>query len=187
MPARLDLESFYGKTVPDIIAPHLRVLFCGINPSLMSAARRCHFARPGNRFWPALYLSGFTTRLLRPDENRELLKYGLGITNLVARATRGAAELSPGEFVRGARTLADKCRKYHPRFVAVLGLGAYRVGFDEPRAKLGVQQRRIGGGAVYVLPNPSGLNAHFTPKRFAEVFQAFRQYVEHCEAVESEP
>lgn len=177
----LDLEQFYGKTIPDIIAPGLRVLFCGINPSLTSAARGCHFARPGNRFWPALHASGFTPRLVRPEENRILLEYGLGITNLVPRATRNAGELENEEFVQGAANLTRKARKYRPLFVAVLGLGAYRVGFGEPKAKLGPQQRRIGEARVYVLPNPSGLNAHFTPQRFGAVFAAFREHVERVQ------
>lgn len=172
------LESFYGKTIRDIVAPDLRVLFCGINPSLTSAARRCHFARPGNRFWPALHLSGFTPRLLRPQENRALLDYGLGVTNLVAGATRNAGELTPEELRRGALTLSRKCKRLRPRFVAVLGVGAYRLGFVEPAAVLGPQQRRIGDARLYVLPNPSGLNAHFTPRQLGELFGKFREHVD---------
>jgi TDG/mug DNA glycosylase family protein len=173
-----DLEAFYGKSIPDIIAPRLRVLFCGINPSLTSAARNCHFARPGNRFWPALHLSGFTPRQIPPAENRELLDYGLGVTNLVARATRNAGELAVDEYRAGVAALARKCQRYQPAFVAVLGIGAYRAGFQEPAAKLGPQPRQLGGARLYVLPNPSGLNAHFTPAQLGRLFAHFREHVE---------
>lgn len=173
-----DLDRYYGKTIPDIIQADLRVLFCGINPSLTSAAMKCHFARSGNRFWPALFQSGFTPRLIAPVENRELLKYGLGVTNLVARATRNAGELRDEEFRAGVATLARKCRKYRPAFVAVLGVGAYRAGFGEPAAALGPQQRMIGPARLYVLPNPSGLNAHFTPRQLGALFASFRAHVE---------
>ena len=175
---RDELEAFYGRTIRDILAPDLRVLFCGINPSLMSAARKCHFARPGNRFWPALHRSGFTPRQFEPAQNEELLKHGLGVTNLVARATRNAGELEAHEYVQGVKTLARKCSRYRPRFVAVLGVGAYRLGFNEPAATLGPQERRIGGARLYVLPNPSGLNAHFSPAQLTVLFRTFREHVE---------
>ena len=137
------------------------MLFCGINPGLYSAATGNHFARPGNRFWPALYAAGFTARLLHPSEKAELLKSGYGLTNLVARATASADELAPAEFVAGRRRLAIKVRRYRPRIVAFLGLGAYRHAFGRPQATLGPQAERFEGAAVWVLPSPSGLNANY--------------------------
>jgi TDG/mug DNA glycosylase family protein len=149
-----------AKPLPDVIAPDLEVLFCGINPSLMSAARGHHFARPGNRFWPALHLAGLTPRRLAPEEDRELLGFGLGVTNLVDRPTRAAAELSPEELRAGADALAQLVARHRPRVLAVLGVTAWRRGFDRPRAVLGLQPERIGGAVTWVAPNPSGLNAH---------------------------
>ena len=164
--------------MPDLIAPHLRVLFCGINPSLYSGAVGCHFARPGNRFWPALYAAGFTERLLSPFEEGELLKGGYGITNVVERATATAAELEAREFAEGGRRLAAKIRRYRPRFLAVLGIGAYRAAFGLPQARLGRQDETLGVSVVWVLPNPSGLNAHYQPKDLARVFGELRAAVE---------
>jgi len=166
-----------GNTVSDVIAPGLTVLFCGINPGLYSAWARHHFARPGNRFWPALYASGFTDRLLRPEEESELLRLGYGITNLVERATLGSGELSRKELRAGAKVFERKVRQYHPRAVAVLGVSAYRLAFDLPKASMGLQPDRLGESLVWVLPNPSGLNAHFTPKALAKMFREFRQSV----------
>jgi TDG/mug DNA glycosylase family protein len=137
------------------------VLFCGINPGLVSAAKGHHFARPGNRFWPALHLSGFTPRQLLPAEQAELLHYGLGITNLVDRATARAEELSRDEMVAGAVTLRAKVRRHQPAWLAVVGITAYRIGFVDKTARLGRQPGRLGHTGVWVLPNPSGLNAHF--------------------------
>jgi TDG/mug DNA glycosylase family protein len=173
-PSKEDLLAAAGKKVPDVIAPGLQVLFCGINPGLYSAYTGRHFARPGNRFWPALFASGFTGRLLRPDENHELLRLGCGITNLVGRATAAADELTREELLAGCRRLREKIRKYQPRAVAVLGLVAYRMAFECPGAKIGAQPERIEGALVWVLPNPSGLNAHFTPKTLAALFREFR-------------
>lgn len=173
-PTREELLAAAAKTVPDVIARDLDVLFCGINPGLYTAAVGHHFARPGNRFWPALYASGFTPRLMRPDEERELLPLGLGITNLVARASARADELRPEEFRAGARLLEGKARRFRPRWIALLGVQAYRVAFDEPRAAIGAQARTIGASRVWLLPNPSGLNAHFTPAQLGEAFAAFR-------------
>src|SRR5436853_3005241 len=133
-PTKADLLAAAGKTLPDIIAPNLRVLFCGINPGLYTAAVQQHFGRPGNRFWPVLHRAGFTPRLFRPSEQWELLPLGYGITNLVARATAAAAELSDGELAAGARRLERKVRRYSPRVLAVVGIGAYRTGFARPRA-----------------------------------------------------
>ncbi|WSA96765.1 G/U mismatch-specific DNA glycosylase [Streptomyces sp. NBC_01795] len=161
--------------MPDVSAPGLRVLFCGINPGLLSAATGHHFARPGNRFWPTLHASGFTPRRLAPEEERELLSYGLGITNVVARATARADELAPAEFTEGGRLLEAKVTRLRPRLLAVLGITAYRAAFDERKASVGPQERRIGGSRVWLLPNPSGLNAHFPPPRLAEEFRRLRE------------
>ena len=148
------------KPLPDVVAPDLDVLFCGINPSLLSAERGHHFARPGNRFWPAIHLAGFTPRRFAPDEDRELLRLGLGITNVADRPTRTAAELTPEELRAGAAALADLVAEFRPRVLAVLGVTAWRVAFERPRAVLGPQPERIGGVTTWVAPNPSGLNAH---------------------------
>ncbi|HEV7905404.1 MAG TPA: G/U mismatch-specific DNA glycosylase [Pyrinomonadaceae bacterium] len=164
--------------MPDVIAPDLRVLFCGINPGLYTAATGYHFARPGNRFWPALYAAGFTRRLLSPAEEHELLLDGYGITNVVARATATAAELSAEEYVEGGRRLKAKVRRYRPKFIAVLGVGAYRTAFDQPKATLGLQPAGMGETRVWVLPNPSGLNAHYQPKDLARLFRELRLAVE---------
>ena len=169
-PTPQQLLAGRDKIVPDLIRPGLRVLFCGINPGLYSAAVRHHFARPGNRFWPALRDSGFTDRLLSPFEERELLEAGLGVTNVVCRATASADELSRDELTDGARKLQTKVRQYKPRALAVLGIGAYRTAFAERDARLGLQAKGIGTTYVWVLPNPSGLNAHYQPKDLARLF-----------------
>jgi len=164
-------------TVGDVIAPGLWVLFCGINPGTLSGATGHHFARPGNRFWPTLHRAGFTPRQLRPDEEQELLDYGLGITNLAARVTASAAELTPEDLRSGARQLVAKLETYRPAVLAVLGISAFRIAFGQPRAALGRQEARIGPALVWLLPNPSGLNAHYTPAALAEVYRAFRMEV----------
>jgi double-stranded uracil-DNA glycosylase len=146
------------------------VLFCGINPGLYSAATGNHFARPGNRFWPALHRSGFTPRLLQPWEKDELLRGGYGLTNLVGRATASAEELRPAEFVAGRRRLALKVRRYRPRTVAFLGLGAYRYAFARPAAGVGQQPESFEGAAVWVLPSPSGLNANYQMPALVQLF-----------------
>lgn len=169
-----------GKTVRDVIAPDLRVLFCGINPGLYTAAVGHHFARPGNRFWPTLYAAGFTPRLLPPHEQRLLLEYGYGLTNLVARATVGADELTKEELAAGGKKLAAKVRRYRPRCLAVLGMGAYRSAFGRPKAPLGRQAERLGEALLWVLPNPSGLNANYQREALARLFAEMRQAV--CEA-----
>nr|WP_241266090.1 G/U mismatch-specific DNA glycosylase [Streptomyces boncukensis] len=163
--------------VPDVAAPGLDVLFCGINPGLMSAATGHHFARPGNRFWPALHASGFTPRLLRPDEERELPAYGLGITNVVARATARADEIGDEEFREGGRLLRRKVARLRPRWLAVVGVTAYRTAFGDRSARVGPQDVTIGSTRVWVLPNPSGLNAHWTPAALAEEFARLRAAV----------
>jgi TDG/mug DNA glycosylase family protein len=171
-PSKADLAAAAGGRVPDVIGPGLRVLFVGINPGPYSAAVGHHFARPGNRFWRALHLSGLTPRLLSPAEERTLLRYGLGITNLVDRATAAAAELGREELVHGARRLEAKVRRHRPRLVAVLGLGAHRAAFARPRARIGPQPEPIGGAPAWVLPNPSGLNARFQLPALAALFAA---------------
>jgi TDG/mug DNA glycosylase family protein len=177
-PGRADLFAAKDKTVRDVIAPRLRVLFCGINPGLYSGATGHHFARPGNRFWPTLHQSGFTPRQFHPSEERELLSYGYGITNLVPRATATADELSPLELVAGQRRLKSRVRRYQPRVVAVLGISAYRTAFAQKIASLGEQPERLEDAIVWVLPNPSGLNAHYQLVDLVEHFRMLRQVVE---------
>jgi TDG/mug DNA glycosylase family protein len=174
-PNRAELAAAAGKTVPDVIAKDLLVLFCGINPGLYSAATGHHFARPGNRFWPALHRSGFTAHQLRPDEEKQLLSLGFGVTNLVARATTGADELSRDELAAGRRKLASKVKRFAPRVVAILGIGAYRAGFDRPDAILGLQPEGLGGSRIWVLPNPSGLNAHYSLDECVRLFRKLRR------------
>jgi double-stranded uracil-DNA glycosylase len=173
-PTPAELRAAAGRTIRDVIAPGLRVLFCGINPGLYSAAVGHHFARPGNRFWPTLFAAGFTERLLTPHEERELLSRGYGITNVVARSSGAADELTDAELADGGRKLATKVRRYKPDILAVLGVGAYRVAFARPKATLGVQPERLGDTAVWVLPNPSGLNAHYRPSDFVQLFRTLR-------------
>ena len=174
-PTRAELLAAAGRTLRDVIAPGLRVLFCGINPGLYSAATGHHFARPGNRFWPALHAAGFSRRLLHPSEERELLDSGYGITNLVARSTASADELAPEEFVAGHRRLAAKARRYGPRIVAVLGVGAYRTAFRQPGATLGLQPTALSGAQLWVLPNPSGLNANHQLPALVRLFRDLRK------------
>lgn len=170
-----ELENAKGRRLRDVIGAGLGVLFCGINPSLYSAAVGHHFARPGNRFWPALFGGGFTDRLLWPGEDRLLLEYGCGVTNLVARATVAADELSDEELRAGAAALGRKVRKYRPRWVAFVGIGAYRVGFGEKKAVVGRQERTIGGSGVWVLPNTSGLNANHQVGELGRLFGELRK------------
>lgn len=174
-PSAEDLRAAVGRTLTDVVARNLDVLFCGINPGLYSAATGHHFARPGNRFWPALHAAGFTPRKLQPWEERELLTCGCGITNLVARATVGADELGADELRAGRKRLERKVRRYQPLLVAVVGIGAYRTAFDRPRAILGLQEDRLAGALVWVLPNTSGLNANHRPADFTAAFAALRR------------
>ncbi len=177
-PAPAELAAAAGGVIPDVIGPGLQVLFAGINPGLYSAATGHHFARPGNRFWPALHASGFTSRQLRPDEQDQLLALGLGITNVAARATARADELTPGELRAGGAILAAKTARLRPRWLAVLGVTAYRVAFGRAGAAVGPQDGAIGGVPVWVLPNPSGLNALWTAPKLAEAFRDLRLHVE---------
>jgi len=171
-PTRAEVSAAAGKTVPDLIRPRLKVVFCGINPGLYSAATGHHFARPGNRFWRALHAAAFTERVLSPWEEQLLLERGCGITNLVPRATASAAELAPEELGAGRRRLERTAHRYAPRWVAVLGIGAYREAFARPAAGIGPQPERLGPSRLWVLPNPSGLNANH---QLADLARAFRR------------
>lgn len=173
-PSKQDLIAAKTRTVPDVIAPGLQVLFCGINPGLYSAAVGHHFARPGNRFWPTLHAAGFTHRLLTPFEDAQLLDLGLGITNLVERASASADELTDEELRAGAGKLKRKVRRFAPACVAMVGIGAYRAAFKRPRAQFGRQEEKLADALIWVLPNPSGLNAHFQMADFARVFRELR-------------
>jgi TDG/mug DNA glycosylase family protein len=174
-PTAAELAAARAKTIPDVVGPGLSVLFCGINPGLYSAATGHHFARPGNRFWPALHNSEFTPRLLHPSEQDELPAYGLGVTNIVARATARADELTRDELRAGARRLTELADRYAPKFVAVVGISAYRTAFDRPKAKVGPQEERIAESRLWVLPNPSGLNAHYQADALAAAFRELRE------------
>jgi len=173
-PTLADLESAKDRLLPDVIAPGLRVLFCGINPGLWSAATGHHFARPGNRFWPALDDAGFTPRRLAPAEQERLLDLGLGLTNVAPRATARAEELDIEEIRAGGQQLVQKLEAYQPRWVAILGVTAYRSAFGHRQAQVGEQHERLAGAQVWVLPNPSGLNAHWTPGQLAAEFSRLR-------------
>jgi TDG/mug DNA glycosylase family protein len=175
---KVDLDAARDRTLPDILpaagAP-LHVLFVGINPGLYSAATGWHFARPGNRFWPALHMSGFTPRRLAPSEQDELPGYGLGITNIAPRATAQAAELTDAELRDGAARLAALTVRHRPRFVAIAGVTAYRTAFARPRAAIGPQDDHLGTARLWILPNPSGLNASWSLPRLTEAFTDLRQ------------
>jgi len=172
------LKAAAGKTVPDVIAKRLAVVFCGINPGLYTAAIGHHFGRPGNRFWPTLHAAGFTPRVLKPWEEDELIPLGYGITNVVARATNAADELAHDELVKGGRTLVAKMNRFKPRVLAVLGVGAYRAAFGQRSAAIGLQPDSIGGTRLWVLPNPSGLNANYKPADFARLFRELRLFAD---------
>jgi TDG/mug DNA glycosylase family protein len=173
-PTRAELEGARSLTVPDVIAPDLRVLFCGINPGLYTAATGHHFARPGNRFWPALHRSGFTPRQLHPWEEAELLGLGLGVTNLVRRTTAVASELSAAELREGGAELVAKLERFRPRWLAMLGVGSFRSAFGRVAAAIGPQAEPLGPSPVWLLPNPSGLNAHYQLDALAAEFARLR-------------
>jgi TDG/mug DNA glycosylase family protein len=174
-PTRQQLAEAVNKTTPDLIVPNLKVLFVGINPGLYSAATHRHFARPGNRFWPALRDGGFTDRLMSPFESEKLLERGYGITNICRRATNAADELTKDELLRGAKTLVKKIKKFRPKITAILGVGSYRVAFDRSTAQVGRQEEKLGDSVVWVLPNPSGLNAHFIPSKLQTIFRQLKE------------
>lgn len=173
-PTREQLAAAADRTLPDVIARNLDVLFCGINPGLYTAAVQQHFGRPGNRFWPTLHRAGFTPLLFHPSEQRDLLQLGYGITNVVARATATAAELTREELMEGGRILSRKVKRYTPRYLAIVGIGAYRTAFERPKAKLGLQEETIGETRMWVLPNPSGLNANYQAAELAELYAGLR-------------
>ena len=180
-PTKAQLLAATDKTVADVIAPDLRVLFSGINPGLYTAAVGLHFARPGNRFWPALHASGFTDRLLSPFDERELLKSGYGITNVVSRTTATADLLTKDEIVAGGVKLRRKVLRYRPRVLAVLGVGTYRTAFNHPKASVGRQAEMLGGTIVWVLPNPSGLNAHYQAGELARLFRELKDFADQLD------
>jgi TDG/mug DNA glycosylase family protein len=163
-----------AQPVPDVVGPDLDVLFCGINPSLRSAETGHHFARPGAARARSGCPAGLTPRRLAPDEDAELLRYGLGVTNLVARPSRTAAELSREELRDGGEALAALVSRYRPRVLAVLGVTAWRWAFERPKAVLGRQPERIGGVDTWVAPNPSGLNAHHQLPDLARLYAQLR-------------
>jgi TDG/mug DNA glycosylase family protein len=173
-PTAEDLAAARDRFLPDVVAPGLAVLFVGINPGLYSGATGHHFAKPGNRFWPALHRSGFTPRQFRPEEQDELLTLGLGVTNLVPRTTARADELSTAELRAGAVRLEELVASVGPRFVAVVGISAYRTAFDRPKATIGPQEETLSGARLWVLPNPSGLNAHYQLPALAHEFATLR-------------
>jgi TDG/mug DNA glycosylase family protein len=177
-PTKQQLLEAIEKTVPDVIAPDLRVLFSGINPGLYTAAVGHHFARPGNRFWPALHAGGFTDRVLSAFDERELLKSGYGITNVVARATATADLLTKDEIVAGGKKLRRKVLRFRPKVLALLGVGAYRTAFNQPKAGVGRQPEMIGATIVWVLPNPSGLNAHYQAGELARLFRELKEFAD---------
>ena len=173
-PTRAELTEAYGRSVPDLVGPGMRVLLVGINPSLWSGWSGYHFGRPTNRLWRTLHLAGFTDRQLRPDETGELLAAGIGITNLVNRATARGDELTPAEIRAGVPRLRGLTERWHPADVAVLGVTAYRVAFDQPRAQVGQQQEGLAGARMWALPNPSGLNAHYQQAELTAAYRALR-------------
>lgn len=177
-PTKAELRAAVSLTVPDLLAPNLRVLFCGINPGLYTAAIGHHFGRPGNRFWPALHGAGFTPRQFAPWEERELLPLGLGVTNMVARTTATAAEVSAAEFVAGGLRLRAVVEQYTPTVVAFLGIGAFRTAFQQPKATLGLQHDRIAQTALWVLPSPSGLNANHQLPDLIRLLSELREWVD---------
>jgi TDG/mug DNA glycosylase family protein len=173
---QVELQSFRNASVPDLVGAGLKLLFVGINPGLWTAATQTHFAHPGNRFYPALRLAGIVDRDLdrgepMSDQDRAyLIERGIGITNLVNRATARADELAPAELRAGRTRLENFVALHHPAVIAIAGVTAYRVAFAEPRAKLGEQAARVAGALVWVVPNPSGLNAHETISSLAEAY-----------------
>jgi len=181
-PTKEQLLAATEKTVRDVIAPDLRVLFCGINPGLYTAAVGHHFARPGNRFWPTLYAAEFTDRLLSPFDERELLKSGYGITNVVSRTTVSADLLTKEEIVAGGERLRAKVLRFRPRVLAVLGLGAYRTAFSRPKAVVGRQEELFGATVLWVLPNPSGLNANYQAAELARLFRELKENLPQIDA-----
>lgn len=169
-PTAEDLEQAIHKQLPDLIETGLKALFVGTNPGLYSAAVGHHFARPGNRFWPAMYRGKITERLYSPFEDYKLLKRGGGLTNIVSRASKRADELSKKELYEGAAILTEKVIQFQPQKVVFLGITSYRKAFQENQAQIGLQERKIGEAEIWVLPNPSGLNAHYQIPALGKIF-----------------
>lgn len=170
-PSKEDLRDAINRTTEDLIDDNLKVLFCGINPGIWSGATGFHFAKPGNRFWKVLFLAGFTDRILHPSEEYELLERGYGITSFCRRTTARADELTTEEYIEGGKLLVKKLKKFKPQTLAVLGITAFRIAFQKPKAKLGLQDEKLAGIDVWVLPNPSGLNAHYQADDLAKLFR----------------
>ena len=174
--SRAELESYIGATVDDLVGPDLRLLFVGINPGLWTAATATHFAHPGNRFYPALTRAGIIEREIdrgagmSDDDRAHLLSRGIGITNVVHRATARASELSKEELIAGGEQLRDFVRRRRPVVVAVAGITAYRSAFREPKAVMGEHPAGFEGARLWIVPNPSGLNAHETVDTLAEAY-----------------
>ena len=177
-PTKADLEAARGKTIADVTAKNLNVLFCGINPGLYTAAVGHHFARPGNRFWPAMHQGGFTPTLMSPFDSHRLLEWNYGITNMCPRPTAMAHQLSTHELRKGAKALTRKILRYKPRFVAIIGITSYRIAFGRKDARLGLQPETIGDSKIWVLPNPSGLNAHYQVSDLAKLFAKLKRAVD---------
>jgi TDG/mug DNA glycosylase family protein len=171
------LQAAYGAVIPDLGGPHTRVLLVGINPSLYSGWAGQHFARPGNRLWRTLHEAGFTDRRLHPSETAAIEAAGLGITNLVARATARAEELTDDELRAGLRPLRGLVRSWRPGFVAFLGISTYRIAFGRRSASVGEQAEQFHGARVWVLPNPSGLNAHYQQPALTAAYAELRRAV----------
>ena len=173
-PTRAELEAAYGRVLPDLVGPDLTVLLVGVNPSLWSAVTGRHFGRPSNRLWPTLHQAGWTSRRLLPEDTDELRAAGIGITNIVQRATARADELDDDELRAGTARLDDLVTRWEPRWVAFLGLGAYRVAYGRRRAAVGEQPERVGGRPVWLLPNPSGLNASYQQPALTSAYAELR-------------
>ncbi len=173
-PTQEEIIAAKNKTIDDVIDYNLKILFCGINPGLYTAAIGHNFGRSGNRFWPSLFEAGFTPEILSPFDEKKLLNYGLGITNFVARATAKADEIQKEEFIEGGEILKEKIKKYKPKILAVLGIGAYRIAFDKSKAKVGLQEENIGETKIWVLPNPSGLNAGYNFEKIVETLRELK-------------
>lgn len=178
-PTKLDLENARTKTVSDILLPNLQVVFVGINPGLYTAAVGHHFGRPGNRFWKVLYKAGLTPHLFDPSEQEKLLSLGIGITNMVARTTAKADELSKEEIIEGGKILEEKVLKYKPKILAILGVGVYRIAFQKPKAIVGLQKEKIGETSVFILPNLSGLQAYYKENEMVEMFKEMKEFLAH--------
>lgn len=177
-PSPAQLAAAFGKPVPDLVAPGVRLLLCGINPSLWSAVAGCHFGNPANRLWPTLHLAGLTSRRLHPSETEDLLAAGIGVTNVVNYATATAAEITKDQLRLGRERVVATVAQWAPEVIAFLGLSAYRTAFGRPKAVVGRQEEQIGETVVWLLPNPSGLNAHYQLPDLARVYGELRAHLD---------